>query len=61
MKYYQNRFGGKVFSVFSFDGEIANKEIVTEIQKEIARLKMPCDTTSGSMYLFAEKIIDKKE
>jgi len=49
MKYYQNRFGGKVFSVFSFDGEIANKEIVTEIQKEIARLKMPCDTTSGLM------------
>ena len=36
---FEEKFGGKVFVVFSLDGEIANKEIVTEIQKEIERLK----------------------
>jgi hypothetical protein len=35
---FEEKFGGKVFIVFSLDGEIANKEIVTEIQKEIERL-----------------------
>jgi len=39
MKLPQNNFGGKVFVVFSLDGEIANQEVITEIQKEIARLK----------------------
>ena len=35
---FEEKFGGKVFIVFSLDGEIANKEIVNEIQKEIDRL-----------------------
>lgn len=36
---FQELFGGKVFVVFSLDGEIANKEVIGEIQKEIERLK----------------------
>jgi hypothetical protein len=32
-------FGGKVFIIFSNDGEIGNKEIIEEIAKEIARLE----------------------
>ena len=35
---FEEKFGGKVFVVFSLDGEIANKEVVEEIQKEIERL-----------------------
>ena len=38
---FEEKFGGKVFVVFSLAGEIANKEIIAEIQKEIKRLKMP--------------------
>jgi hypothetical protein len=33
------QYSGKVFTVFSLDGEIANKEILTDITTEIARLK----------------------
>jgi hypothetical protein len=36
---FENKFGGKVFIVFSLDGEIANKEIIAEIEKEIDRLR----------------------
>lgn len=36
---FKNDFGGKVFIIFSLDGEIANKEIIEEIQQEIYRLK----------------------
>lgn len=36
---FTSRFGGKVFIVFSLDGEIANLEVVDEIRKEIERLK----------------------
>lgn len=32
-------FGGKVFIVFSLDGEIGNKEVIEQISKEIERLK----------------------
>jgi len=35
---FEEKFGGKVFVVFSLDGEIANKEVITEMQKEIERL-----------------------
>ena len=35
---FEEKFGGKVFVVFSLDGEIANKEVIKEIQKEIERL-----------------------
>ncbi|GET45584.1 MjaI family restriction endonuclease [Capnocytophaga felis] len=35
---FKNDFGGNVFIIFSLDGEIANKEIIDEIQKEIDRL-----------------------
>ncbi len=35
---FENKFGGKVFIVFSLDGEIANKEVIVEIEKEIGRL-----------------------
>lgn len=34
------KFGGKVFVVFSLDKEIANKEVIEEISKEIERLKV---------------------
>ena len=36
---FEEKFGGKVFVVFSLDGEIANKEIIKDIQMEIERLK----------------------
>jgi len=36
---FEEKFGGKVFVVFSLDGEIANKEVINEIQKEIERLR----------------------
>ena len=36
---FEEKFGGKVFIVFSLDGEIANKEVIKEIQKEIERLR----------------------
>ncbi|MCC7430338.1 hypothetical protein IT568_05810 [bacterium] len=32
-------FGGKVFMIFSENGEVANKEILQEIQKEILKIK----------------------
>jgi len=35
---FEEKYGGKVFVIFSLDGEIANKEIIIEIQKEIERL-----------------------
>jgi hypothetical protein len=35
---FESRFGGKVFIVFSKDGEIDNKEVLGEIRKEIERL-----------------------
>jgi len=35
---FEEKLGGKVFVVFSLDGEIANKEVIKEIQKEIERL-----------------------
>lgn len=37
---FTNKFGGKVFIVFSLDGEIANKDVIEEIRKEIARLRV---------------------
>lgn len=36
---FTNQFGGKVFIVFSLDGEIANKDVIEDIRKEIERLK----------------------
>jgi hypothetical protein len=35
---FEEKFGGKVFVVFSLDGEIANKEVIEEIKTEIERL-----------------------
>ena len=35
---FEEKFGGKVFVVFSLDGEIANKEVIKEIHNEINRL-----------------------
>jgi hypothetical protein len=32
-------FGGKVFIVYSLDGEIANREVIEEIQNEMERLE----------------------
>ncbi len=37
---FENDFGGKVFVVFSLSGEIANKNVVQEIEKEIQRLNL---------------------
>lgn len=36
---FQEEYGGKVFIVFSLDGEIANKEVIKEIDAEVERLK----------------------
>ncbi|MFM9951071.1 MAG: hypothetical protein ACKV1O_24260 [Saprospiraceae bacterium] len=36
---FEADYGGKVFIIFSLDGEIANKEIVIYIEQEIDRLK----------------------
>lgn len=35
---FEHKYGGKVFIVFSLDGEIANKEIIDQIANEIKRL-----------------------
>jgi hypothetical protein len=37
--YFDNACTGKVFAVFSLDGEIGNKDVIAEIEKEIARLR----------------------
>jgi hypothetical protein len=36
---FEADYGGKVFVIFSLDGEIANKEIIASIENEIIRLK----------------------
>ncbi|OAV71429.1 hypothetical protein Barb6_01419 [Bacteroidales bacterium Barb6] len=35
---FEDKFGGKIFIVFSLDGEIANKGVIEEIKHEIERL-----------------------
>lgn len=35
---FKNDFGGNVFIVFSLDGEVANKQVIDQIQTEIERL-----------------------
>lgn len=35
---FKEQYGGNVFVVFSLDGEIANKEVIEQIQLEIERL-----------------------
>lgn len=37
-KAFEEEFGGKVFIIFSLDGEIANMEIIQQIELEIKRL-----------------------
>jgi len=39
-KAFEEEFGGKVFIVFSRKGEIANEEVIGEINKEIKRLRI---------------------
>ena len=36
---FEEQYGGKVFIVFSLDGEIGNTEVIEQIRKEIERLK----------------------
>lgn len=36
---FEKKYKGKVFIIFSLDGEIGNKEVIKEIGKEIKRLK----------------------
>lgn len=36
---FEEKFGGKVFIVFSVDDKVENKEILSEIEDEISRLK----------------------
>lgn len=43
---FEKQFGGKVFVVFSLDGEIGNREVIEQIQLEIERLKKEKRTTS---------------
>lgn len=38
-KSFTEEYKGKVFIVFSLDGEIANKQVLDEIRKEIQRLE----------------------
>lgn len=38
-KSFEDEFGGKVFIVYSLDGEIANREVIQEIDAEIKRLQ----------------------
>lgn len=35
---FEDKYGGKVFIVFSLDGEIGNKPVIDEIALEIKRL-----------------------
>lgn len=37
---FEKDFGGKVFIVFSLDGEVANKEVLKEIEREIQKLSL---------------------
>ncbi|MBK7935678.1 MAG: MjaI family restriction endonuclease [Lewinellaceae bacterium] len=36
---FEDIYGGKVFIIFSLDGEIANKEVLKDIDSEVGRLK----------------------
>ena len=36
---FETDYGGKVFIIFSLDGEIANENVLKDIEKEVARLK----------------------
>lgn len=36
---FEQKYKGKVFIIFSLDGEIGNKEVIKEIEMEITRLK----------------------
>ena len=36
---FEEKYGGKVFVVFSVDDEIKNMDVLEEIKKEISRLK----------------------
>ena len=38
-KDFENKYKGKVFIIFSLDGEIANKEVLQLIEKEIERIE----------------------
>lgn len=37
---FEEEYGGKVFIIFSLDGEIANKEVLKAIEIEIERLSV---------------------
>lgn len=37
---FKEQYGGNVFIVFSLDGEIANKDVISDIEAEINRLKI---------------------
>lgn len=39
-KDFTEKYGGNVFIVYSLKGEIANKEVIDNIQNEIERLKL---------------------
>jgi hypothetical protein len=36
---FEKKYKGKVFIIFSLEGEIANREVIKEIEAEIKRLK----------------------
>jgi hypothetical protein len=36
---FEEIFGGKVFVVYSLDGDISNKDVIQEIRDEIERLR----------------------
>lgn len=43
---FEKEFGGKVLIVFSDDGEIANKEVIQQLENEIIRVQNLCKYTS---------------
>jgi hypothetical protein len=53
---FEDKFGGKVFVVFSLDGEISNKEIVKEIQSEIERLNHNALHTTDNSTIYTNNI-----
>ncbi|MDR2771697.1 MAG: MjaI family restriction endonuclease, partial [Clostridiales Family XIII bacterium] len=38
-KAFEEEFGGKVFVVFSLKGEIANRDVISDIRAEIVKLR----------------------
>ena len=47
---FTNKYGGKVFVVYSLRGEIANKEVITQIKIEIERLQLMSPNNQSTLF-----------